>query len=349
MDRAYLVISETEKKLVNADEVEYSDYSRVFTCCQCNATLTLRKEYSRNGHLVPASFVHPEGDISDCSLRVSYNINSSSKPSLERFTSGQSNKKLERAFIKCLESFYFGYRPSILEEYIQFSRLFIYQKNDKIHLKRRIEYNEIQDKVHPDPDLFIAASCTVLRCSRSHNYIDQRIKKIQTKLNLEQKAQKYFSGKERVKGIQAETLIKYHFRDLNDIITKFIGGGASDELRIKFFKIILWGNRISLPVHREDLWTKQELKKSKYESSISLLKRVEEYDERRNNQKKIIQTFESNKLKQMCENPQLLKKIFTDFYKDKELIESNFIQFVLSEVVKSIQFYDWSILPEFYS
>jgi hypothetical protein len=75
MKRAYLIIGKPEK-LVNADEVEYEDYSRGFKCYECNADLHLRKEHYINGHLVPATFVHPKGDISECSLRVCYDTSS---------------------------------------------------------------------------------------------------------------------------------------------------------------------------------------------------------------------------------------------------------------------------------
>jgi hypothetical protein len=94
MEKAYLVISQTEIKLVNAYEVEHSDYSRIFQCCITSATLTLRQEYFRNGHLVRASFVHPEGDMSDCNLRVSFKISSSRKSLFGLIGGGQSSKKL---------------------------------------------------------------------------------------------------------------------------------------------------------------------------------------------------------------------------------------------------------------
>ncbi|HEY9652946.1 MAG TPA: hypothetical protein V6C95_19980 [Coleofasciculaceae cyanobacterium] len=355
MKRAYLIIGETEK-LVNADEVEYEDYSRGFKCYECNATLHLRKEHYINGHLVPATFVHEKGDISECSLRVCYDTSSFSKCPLEYIKRGQSSKKHERAFIKCLEHFYIGHSSSILEEY-GLEKLDLENKKLHLkHLKRRILYNEIPEEVHPYPDLFINASCAVLKNNRSHKYIEQKISEIQTQLNLEPKAQKYFSGKELAVGEPAENLIKNHFRDLKDIITKFIGGnttkgiyrGGSDEFRSKFFKIILWGNSVTLPIYDQYLWTDPETNNTiatpifggNYNRSVY---------EHRKKRIKLIQSFKCISLKKICDNPKFLEIVFEDFYQNQKLSESKFIQFILSEVVESIQYYDWSKFPEFYS
>jgi uncharacterized C2H2 Zn-finger protein len=260
MQKAYLVISKTEKKLVNACEVESSDYSRIFQCYQCNATLTLRQEYIRSGHLVRASFVHPEGDVSDCVLRVSFNITSSKEFVFGLIGRGQSSKKLEGAFIECLKHFVLGYRQSIIlgvGECTPSHRLGILRK---LHLKRQIEYNEKPGKVHPDPDLLLKASSIILKSRQSQSYINQEINKLQLYLNSEQKAIEYFSKKQSA-GKPVETLIKNHSTELR-LITNFIVRGTSDEFRKQFLRIILWGDS-DLPVYVQHLWTEEEKKSPK--------------------------------------------------------------------------------------
>ena len=69
MQLAYLVIGQS-RKLVEASEVNYSDYGRVFQCPHCNNTLHLRKGHERKTSWVYPTFIHPEGNEEDCPARA---------------------------------------------------------------------------------------------------------------------------------------------------------------------------------------------------------------------------------------------------------------------------------------
>lgn len=346
MYEAYLVISETKKKLVNADEVDYSDYGRIFQCPRCYANLTLRKGYSRNNRFVRATFVHPEGDLSDCELRVSFNLDSFSQNVFNILEKGQSNKKLEKAFISCYDSFRLKCNPSILENYTPGVSLLY---NSKLHLKRQIEYNEKPREVHPNPKLFVEAASVILNSFQCQKYFEQKIQELEKELKLDVRLLEYIQ-KVKKSNIQTEAFIKNHCKYLKGI-SRFISRGVSDECRQEFLRRIIWGDT-KLPVSKKYLWTQQE-KKIATETFKLFTKNFKdeevEIKQRREPQVKNIQAFDTLLIKKISEKEsQYLREAFLAFYQGGNTPQSEFIQFILSQTVESIEFYDWSILPDFY-
>lgn len=352
MQKAYLVINESERKLVDADNVEHSDYSKIFQCPRCNATLTLREGYFRNSYWVSATFVHPEGDPSDCALRVTFNASSSSQPIFDLIERGQSSKKLEQAFLKCFR-YYKSERRSVLEKYLP--GLAMSFMNDELHLKRQISYNVEPGKVYSDPALLIRASSSILKSGQYKQYIEREIGKFEEWLKSSQQAIDYFSEREKQKGgnLSLDNIVKYHCRQLIGI-TKYIRQGASEDFRQEFLKIIIWGDQ-KLPVSVKNLWTNQELKKAEQRRKWLGEEREdwEDYtrkiEQKRKSQIELIKKFSTHSLKRICEEPQFLRDSFLDFYQSGSSASSEFIGFVLSKTLESIKLYDWSALPNFYS
>ncbi|MFB2880619.1 hypothetical protein [Floridanema aerugineum] len=346
MYEAYLVISETERKLVNADEVDYSNYRRIFQCPRCYANLTLRKGYSRNNRFVRATFVHPEGDLIDCELRVSFNIDSFSQNVFNILEKGQSNKKLEKAFINCYDSFRLKCNPSILENYTPGIPLLY---NSKLHLKRQIEYNEKPGEVYPNPKLFVDAASAILNSLQCQKYFEQKIQELENYLNLDVGILEYIQ-KVKKSSIKTEIFIKYHCKYLKGI-SRFISRGVSDECRQEFLRRIIWGDK-KLPVSKKYLWTQQE-KKIATETFKIFTKNSKdeeiEIKQMREPQVKNIQAFDTLFVRKISEKEtQYLREAFLAFYQGGNTPQSEFIRFILSQTVESIQFYDWSILPDFY-
>ncbi|MDX2254634.1 MAG: hypothetical protein NW214_03875 [Pseudanabaenaceae cyanobacterium bins.39] len=89
MQKAYLIISESQKRLVDADTVKHSDYGKIFQCPRCGGTLTLREGHYRSGNRIRATFVHSEGDHIDCDLRVNFETSSPSQPVFDLIEKGQ--------------------------------------------------------------------------------------------------------------------------------------------------------------------------------------------------------------------------------------------------------------------
>ena len=75
---------------------------------------------------------------------------------------------------------------------------------------------------------------------------------------------------------------------------------------------------------------------------------TQEVEQTRKPQVELIRSFNTQDLKRIVEEPQFLRDSFSDFYHDSDLPESKFVQFVLSKILESIKFCDWSALPSFY-
>lgn len=147
------------------------------------------------------------------------------------------------------------------------------------------------------------------------------------------------------------TIIKCHCRQVREII-KYVRKGASDDFREQFLKIIIWGDT-KLPVLDKYILTKEQIQREKNWSSFSGWKTLGEETQRieqnRKPQIELIKRFSVQNLKKLCEEPQFLRNSFLEFYQSSSSSSSEFIKFALSKVLESVKFYDWSILPEFYS
>lgn len=329
MYKAYLVISQTERKLTKADDVDYLDYSKIFQCPECSSTLTLRQQHWRSGHEIRATFVHPEGKLKECSKRVSFDISSSNRNVLDLIEKGQSSKKLEKAFVRCLKSFLIKEKPSILEKYFSGSALTF---NADKYLKQQISYNEMSGVILPNPEKFIAAAAVILKSRKSQKFIEQELEQFCDHLLSDKKAKKareYFADKNEGNNLTVEVAIRGHCRILEGVI-KFLCQGASDDFRKQFLSIIIWGDpklKLADPVQRQ--------------SQIERLRKA--------NPQQTLKRAKITLLDKICEaDPQYLSESFSAFYQGGSTPRSEFIHLVLSIFLESIQFYDWSVLPSYY-
>jgi uncharacterized C2H2 Zn-finger protein len=344
MQKAYLVINKSEKKLVDANDVEHSDYSKIFQCPRCNETLTLRKGYLRSGHWVNATFVHPEGDPRDCALRNSLDFSVSKQPVFDLIERGQSSKKLERAFIDCFQYYIFGRMRPIIGKYSP-----IWAGNQELHLKRKIKYNSEPGRVHSDPALFVRALSSILKSNQSQKYIESELLILEDWLRTNQEAIDFFRGKDETT-ISVDTRIKQHCRQLVGI-AKYIRQGASEAFRQDFISIVVWGGQ-DLPVPFKYIGTVKEQRDGDQILRLLGKDRVDnemEIEQKRKPQIELIRSFSVQHLKQVCEDPEFLRDSFLEIYQADNLSDSNLIKFVLSKTLDSIKFYDWSALPSFYS
>lgn len=97
-----MIINESQKELVTADQVDHSSYSRIFQCPHCHSTLTWRAGYARKGIQLSPSFVHSQDAPNDCPLRVSFQTSVALVPRQDfddLIIKGQNSKRLEKAFI----------------------------------------------------------------------------------------------------------------------------------------------------------------------------------------------------------------------------------------------------------
>ena len=183
MQLAYLVINES-RKLVEASEVNHSDYGKVFQCPHCNETLHFRKGHERRTSQIHPTFVHPEGDEEDCPARA---VKTDSKGSdvFETIQRNQNSKKLEKAVLSCLQNYIIGRLGTILDfngshrikvpnyKYVYGFQLFNPQYYlPKKFIKKFVEFNSTPGEVHDEPALLLAVMTRAIRDKRSDLFIE---------------------------------------------------------------------------------------------------------------------------------------------------------------------------------
>ncbi len=347
MQKAYLVINDSELKLIDANEVDHSDYSKIFQCPRCNETLTFRQGYFRSGHWVGPTFVHPEGDPRDCADRNSLNFSSSTQSVFDLIAKGQSSKKLERAFINCFQYYKLGKMRPIIGKYFP-----LWAGNQELHLKRKIKYNSEPGRVHSDPSLFVRAFSATIKSGQSQRHIDNEILKFEDTLKASEEVADYLLKRKSQKedDLSIDSFVKYHCRQLRGI-TRYISQGASEAFRQELIGIIVWGDQ-DLPVPFDYLGTTKEKRDSeKFLRLLGISKadNIKGIEQKRKSQIELIRKFDVQSLQQICEDPKFLHDAFLEFYQDSNLSDSNLIKFALSKTLDAIKFYDWSALPSFYS
>lgn len=299
MYEALMIISNKESQRVTASQVEHDDFKRIFQCPVCHATLTLRKGYTRNGHIVPASFVHPRHGP-PCKERVEFDFVSrkESKP-FDLIKRGQNSKKLERSFLRCLKYFAIGTLsstkiPPMLSTYTIFRDYSCLRPDDLSifdrpfteswiqtdhNLRKKIEYNQGNGVIHNDPELLITAATIALSSRKLDSYFNQETKRVKEFILSDSQKMNFFVQKkdsdwwrkfyERVYSknidlLSPEDLLNEHIDHLNGLL-RYIRRGISLDGRKIFFEMLIFGST-DFPVSIDIVCTQEQ--KSDYESRI---------------------------------------------------------------------------------
>lgn len=353
MKKAFLIIDDSHRTLTDAEDVKHSDFSKIFQCPECNATLHWRSGFTRNGNLVSPAFIHPNGNLDDCSLRVDFYINSKKELSiLDNSSKGQKRKKLEDSFLQSLHH----YQSKNISEIYSFE-YYLYKFNSKNKddlletimflneesLHRQIGVNARINKVHPDPFLLIQSASKVLELSQSYGYIKNKIIDFENHLLSHPSYMDHvvFKKEETNRNISAQTLIKSHCQQLEGIF-KYVQN-SSYEMKRDFLGEIIWGDS-QLPLNIDSIWNPLEISVIKESFGLNILEDSQKIKLRRETGIKNISCFSVDMLKELCKDPHFSKKSFSD-----NSFFHSFIEFILLKIWNSIKFYDWSSLPEFYS
>ena len=353
MKKAFLIIDDSHRTLTDAEDVKHSDFSKIFQCPECNATLHWRSGFTRNGNLVSPAFIHPNGNLDDCSLRVDFYINSKKELSiLDNSSKGQKRKKLEVSFIQCLHH----YQSKNISEIYSFEYyLYTFNLKNKDNLlepimflneeslHRHIGFNARMNEVHPDPFLLIQAASKVFELSQSYGYIKNKIIDFEKYLLSHPSYMDHviFKNEEINNNISVQTLVESHCQELGGVF-KYVQSG-SYEMKRDFLAEIIWGDS-QLPLNIDSIWNPVEISAIKESFGLNILEDSQKIKLRRETGIKNISCFSIDMLKELCKDQLLFKKSFSEnsfFYL--------FIEFILLKILNSIKFYDWSSLPEFYS
>lgn len=239
MKEAIIVIEDTQEALISANQVKHSDYSRIFLCPLCNAVLHLRSGHNRNGSWVEPTFVHPEGDISDCEKRVSFSTSSLTRTLDEIISKGQSSKKLEQAFLKCSMYFELKIIPKVIDSYYS-GIVFNYLQKD-MHLEKRISFNREKGRVVLNPKLLIESCSRVIRSKQANKFFLNELKKLELELLSNEKSLQFFSVKHQIKSADASSFIKIHCKQIEKII-KYLTQDSNGELVKSYLEMIIFGH-----------------------------------------------------------------------------------------------------------
>lgn len=373
MHEALMVLSNNQFQKVTADRVQHQDFKRIFQCPECHATLTFRRSYTRNGHHVPAAFVHPR-DGKPCEKRVEYNFSSTKQLSpFELIKRGQNSKKLERSFLRCLKYFVIrtqrfsanipammngAYTAAMTGRYLSLTDIIIFDdpftedwiKTDS-SLRKKIEYNKGYGAIHKNPELLIEAVARALSSKKLDVYFNQEIDKVKESILSDPQKMNFFMNKKKsdwwkgfygkiyaknIDSLSFENLLDEHISHLKGL-TRYLRQGISLEAKKKFFEILILGG-LDFPVTRDIAWTQEQ--SNSYENRSSIFKEREE----------MIESFSlmsEDFLEDILANRNLNSAI-SDFDNGKRTVGGRFIRFFVSRQISLMKRYDWSVLPLFY-
>lgn len=352
MKQAYLIINQNENKLVNADDVDHADYSRIFQCPQCSETLTLRAGHYKGEVWISPTFVHPEGDPGDCKLRVTLSFQSRSYSDvLDILKKGQNRKSLEKAFMDFLRTSLEVNRMSAHPiafhiVYAEHNGLYVGTKDE---LKKYIQYNKQPGRVHGHPESFLNACVALLGSQYNQKYFLDAVSAFQVQLLDEQESQddqNAFEKRSSGRDSSTESQIKQHCRLLNGVL-KFLCLGSSNDLRENFLDIAIFAD------YKDLFFDSQHIRKENklgLFSGINLPQDVKrEFINRREERIVFMRRFDKQLLVEICSNSVFVRESFQDFYNGSYSLSTELIEFVLSKAFLSIRKYDWASLPHYYN
>ena len=344
MKQAYLILDKQPKSLVNAEDVNHSDYSKIFQCPECGATVTLRSGYYKGEVWISPAFVHPADSAPDCKLRIDFDIKPKSKNEIFEFLKqGQSSQKLEKAFMyfltQCLSNNKLGLTVPYFILHSESNSLHIGPEEE---LKRYIQYNKFTNPAHPKPDLFIGACVRLLGCKYNQKYFFDAIKGFQSKLLQDrQDLERYLRQTPKMQ-LTPEELAIGHCRRLEGII-RFLCVGSSDEFRRDFLELAIFADRINLFADPKFIYRNRKT------SIFGEIPKHSNADSLRRKRIAFIRSFDYRLLKQVQEDPVYVQQAFQSFYQDNQEPVTDLIEFVLSKTFLLIRNYDWQTLSYYYN
>lgn len=268
MQLAYLVISES-RKLVEASEVNYSDYGRVFQCPHCNETLHFRKGHERRTSQIHPTFVHPEGDEEDCPARA---IKTDSKESdvFEAMQRGQNSKKIEKAVLTCFQNYLRGWQGAAIDfdgshrvkipnyEYVHRFRLISTQYNlPKKFIKKFVEFNSTPGRVYNQPELLLVVMVRVIRDKKSDLLVERLLSSFLKLLLKKEAYPTVIAHKAKLNSVDERAFIQQHYEHLIGII-KYLRFGSTESLTKDVLATLLWCDYKHLPISPTKIETKTE-------------------------------------------------------------------------------------------
>lgn len=342
MKQAYLILDKQPKSLVNAEDVNHSDYGKIFQCLECGATVTLRSGYYKGEVWISPAFVHPADSPLDCKLRIDFDIKPKSQNEIFDFLKqGQSSQKLEKAFMyflkQCLSNNKLGLTVPYFILHSESNGLHIGSEEE---LKRYIQYNKFTNPVHHKPDLFVDACVSLLGCKYNQKYFFDAIKSFQDNLLKDQKDLESYLNQTPKKKLSPEQLAVEHCRSLEGII-RFLCLGSSDYLRKEFLELAIFADRINL--FADPTYIYRETKAGFF--GLGPIPKHKEADSLRRKRVAFIRDFDHRLLKRVQEDPEYVKEAFQNFYQDIKEPVTDLIEFVLTKTFLSIRKYDWQTLP----
>lgn len=360
MKTAYLVLSDSDKKLVSAEEVSHEQYSQIFQCPCCCATLTFRQGYYRQGRQVDATFVHPEGNISDCPMRVDFSSSTHDKSALDLINRGQNSKKLEKAFLDCFNTYIDCPLNRITEDFSGFNGRYVFIGGPMFHdarweLRKQVQFNKIPGNTHEDPDLLMSALMLVLGASQSRLFIENKINELKEWLMDTDEVNNHFRIK--IEAINLNLTVKQcidnHCYQLGKL-HNYICNSISEAGRMKILDTVFFGDK-KLPAPAQQIKKKTDIK-FRLSHGIDVYSDAEGtlWDEKHVNQLRkerieYLQKFTTTIIEEFLSDPKFIKECFVDLYQGKQTIYTEFIGHVLSQYFDAIKLYDWTRIPSFYN
>jgi len=266
MKKAHLVVN-SNTTLVNAKDVSYSNFSQIFQCPYCHEVLHLRSGYQKESGWVDPTFVHLEGNEADCEARAKQGSPSPTNV-FDIIEKGQSNKKLEKAFLGCFENYFRGWYGSMIccdeGHKIKIPRYdYIYRwqlvlspgELSRNYLKKIVEYNSRPDKAHKSPELLIQVLSQIIRDKKSDKFVEKLIADFENQLTNSKNPQEYLLKKAEMVDNSAYDFIKQHCVQLAGILD-YLRFGSSERLRVDVLRLLLWGDYRDLPVSPTKIETK---------------------------------------------------------------------------------------------
>jgi len=339
MQKALLIINDSENSLIDAEHCDDSYFSQGFQCPNCKGRVVWRQSHTKsvNGseQIVRATFVHSPDAPANCPMRNDSFTNSGFSQLNHYLTeNGQSAKKFEDAILKCLNYHqaskidYYKYRdlPELLDNRSLAIQVFVCEE----HLDRQIfSFYTDSESQRLRSIYLIQASSKVLNSDQAFQYLKTKAHKLKISLQQEEKPV-----------VNVGTLIR---------IIGFLQNGCSDDFRQEFLRKAIFGSpKLSMPINR--LWKIQEVQILQDWLNLEILSN----DQLIENQKvsdiknRMWDLITNASLKRMREDPKFLESKLNDFVEDPKSNKSKFIRFVLMTTWQSIKNCDWSVVPDLY-
>jgi|GEM_PF-4062409 len=338
MQKAQLIISDMENRLVDAEECDESYFSKGLQCPTCKGLVFWKPLHIRyvegNEQIVRATFAHSPSAPSNCPERNNAFDNYRTGATNASNSLYQNSEKYEKAVLDCLHyhqaSKITYYHQKNLPEILDNKSLAIQVFVNERHLDQQIYANRSSEKIYSDPNLFIEAASKVLNSDQAFRYLEAKAKKLKHKSN------------------QKDNVVT-NIENLIGIVG-YLQNGGSDKFRQQFIcKAVLGSPKLSIPTNR--LWKHHETKTLQDWLNLEIVCDEQFIENQRFLEVKIIKSFEMVRvsLKNMCNKPQFLADKLKDFEKDPTAPKNKFVRFVLSRTWDSIKNCDWSIVPTLYA